>query len=117
VGAGVLGLEVAASARSLGCEVEVIDLASYPASRLGGPDFGADIAELHRLNGVSLRLGVSIDDAEIVNERVRSVTLSDGTLLAADAVVLAVGARPDLRWLEVSGLVSDGVLQCDEECL
>lgn len=111
VGAGVLGLEVAASARSRGCDVEVIDLAPIPIPRLGGPDFGESIADLHRNNGVSIRLGVSITDVTSTNTVVRSVTLSDGARLSADIVIVAIGARPAVRWLQGSGLLDDGELR------
>jgi 3-phenylpropionate/trans-cinnamate dioxygenase ferredoxin reductase subunit len=112
VGAGVLGSEIAAAARKRGLDVTLVGRSRE--LRLGqvGAHLSARIAELHRDNGVDLRLGVDV--TEVVGERrVSAVRLSDGALIEADLVVAAIGSIPATGWLEGSGLdLADGVV-CD----
>ncbi len=61
VGAGWIGLEVAAAAREAGAEVTVVEQASQPLEAVLGPEIGAVFADLHREHGVDLRLGTSVD--------------------------------------------------------
>jgi NADPH-dependent 2,4-dienoyl-CoA reductase/sulfur reductase-like enzyme len=96
IGAGFLGCEVAASARKLGLEVTLIDIAPQPMMALG-PELGARCAELHRAHGVTLQLG-------------------DGTPVEADVTVAALGAIPNTEWLRDSGLTLQPGVVCDE-CL
>lgn len=109
VGAGLIGMEVAAGARSLGLRVDVVDLLPVPMDRVAGPHVGRLIRDLHESHGVRFHLGTSVLAAAP-----GSVTLTDGTVLPADAILVAAGARPATGWLVGSGLdVSDGVA-CDE---
>lgn len=111
VGAGWIGLEVAAVARSAGVEVTVLARASLPLQRALGPEMGAVFADLHREHGVDLRLETEL--AEITGDRnqVTGVRLADGTGLDATAVLIAVGASPDTAVAQRAGLaVGDGVV-------
>jgi len=115
VGAGFIGAEVAASARARGLEVTVIEPLPVPLARGLGERMGALCAELHRENGVDLRCGIGV--AGIEGEgRVERVVLSDGSRVAADVVVVGIGAAPETRWLESSGLRLDDGVVCDEYC-
>jgi NADPH-dependent 2,4-dienoyl-CoA reductase/sulfur reductase-like enzyme len=100
VGAGFIGCEVASSARNLGLDVTLIDIAAHPMTALG-PELGERCAELHRERGVDLRLG----------EEVASLDLD------ADVIVVALGAVPNIEWLEGSGLTLDHGVVCDEALL
>ena len=71
------------------------------------------MAEVHRDNGVDLRLGVTVQAIE-GGERVEQVRLADGSVIPADVVVVAVGVRPATDWLEGSGLTLDDGVVCDE---
>lgn len=116
VGAGFIGAEVAATAKSLGLEVTMIESLPQPLSRVLGDEMGAVCAELHREHGVDLRTGVGVEalEGEGLVERVR---LSDGTVIEADLVVVGIGVVPNTEWLEGSGLrIDDGVV-CDATCL
>jgi NADPH-dependent 2,4-dienoyl-CoA reductase/sulfur reductase-like enzyme len=97
VGAGFIGCEVAASARKLGLDVTLIDVADQPMTALG-PLLGERCAELHRAHGVELRLGAPA--------RLEA--------LAADVIVIALGAVPNIEWLEGSGLTLNRGVVCDE---
>lgn len=113
VGAGFIGLEVACSARALGVDVTVVESAPAPLARVLGADIGAHFADLHRSHGVDVRCGVGVAGMTAVRQRVVSVELDDGTSLAADVVVVGIGAEPATAWLATSGLeLSDGLV-CD----
>jgi NADPH-dependent 2,4-dienoyl-CoA reductase/sulfur reductase-like enzyme len=113
VGAGVIGLEVASSARTCGLEVTVVEAARTPLARVVGPLLGEVVAELHRAHGVDLRLGVGVE-VVVGGARPEGVRLTDGTTLHADLVVLGIGAAPVTGWLEGSGVdLADGV-RCDD---
>jgi 3-phenylpropionate/trans-cinnamate dioxygenase ferredoxin reductase component len=106
VGGGWIGLEVAAAARDKGTSVTVLEAAELPLLAVLGPEMAAVFADLHRANGVDLRLGVSIE--QISSGGVR---LADGTEVPADAVVMGVGARPRTELAASAGLeVDNGVL-------
>ena len=115
VGAGFIGAEVAATARTLDLEVTLVEMLPVPMERALGMEMGAALAEMHRDHGVDLRLGVAVE--AIAGEgRVERLRLSDGAEVAADVVVVGVGVRPNTEWLEGSGLtIHDGV-RCDATC-
>lgn len=99
IGAGFLGAEVAAVARSLGTEVTMIDPLELPMQNVVGDEVGSMIADLHRHHGVNLELGHGVSSFEDRSGRVTGVTLDDGRTVAADAAFVAVGARPAVDWL------------------
>ena len=109
VGAGWIGLEVAAAARHHGAAVTVLEVADLPLQRVLGDDVAKVFADLHREHDVDLRLGTGV-------ERIRSgdgglsVVDSTGDEIDADAVVVGVGIRPALELAEAAGLaIEDGV--------
>ncbi len=116
VGAGFIGAEVAATARELGLDVTMVEMATAPFERSMGAEMGAVLADIHREHDVDLRLGVGVsgftgDDA------VTGVDLTDGTHIAADVVIVGVGVIPNTEWLTESGLdITNGVL-CDDTTL
>lgn len=111
VGGGFIGLEVAATAHALGAEVTVLETAPQPLTRVLGPSAGALVTALHA-ERVDLRFGVSVTGI-VGDDRVRAVCV-DGEELAADAVVVGIGATPNTEWLDGSGhRVDDGVV-CDD---
>jgi 3-phenylpropionate/trans-cinnamate dioxygenase ferredoxin reductase subunit len=121
VGAGLIGLEVAATARKLGVEVTVLDLTRQPmADKLGAPAASRLLAR-HASEGVNLKLGhgpirVHPSDGEAKGAAVAELELNDGSILEAPAVLIAIGAKPNVEWLSSSGLtLADGVM-CDRYC-
>ncbi|TDC92537.1 NAD(P)/FAD-dependent oxidoreductase [Actinomadura sp. 7K507] len=108
VGAGFIGCEVAATARTLGADVTVVAPESEPMLRPLGPALGAELRRRHRERGVRFLLGRTV--ARFTET---GLELSDGAAVPADVVVEAVGSVPCTEWLEGNGLdLSDGVL-CD----
>ncbi|HSP29267.1 MAG TPA: FAD-dependent oxidoreductase [Ilumatobacteraceae bacterium] len=108
IGAGFIGLEAAATAKTLGNDVVVLEGASAPLIRGLGPTMGEAIADLHRAHDVDVRCGVLIDG--LTSDGVR---LAGGEVVPADAIVVGNGVTPNTHWLEGSGLrLRDGVV-CD----
>ena len=115
IGAGFIGAEVAATCRRRGHEVVLIEPLEQPLARVLGSEIGAIVAEVHRSEGVDVRLGVGVDEI-VGDQRVESVRLSDGSVLDVDVVVVGIGVTPSTGWLDGSGLpVDDGVV-ADATC-
>lgn len=110
VGGGWIGLEVAAVARGYGVEVTVVEAGEQPLVTAIGADLGAVFARLHREHGVDVRCKTHVTEIA-TSDGVRAVRLSDNTEVEADAVLIAVGARPETTLAEGAGLdVGEGVL-------
>ena len=116
VGAGFIGAEVAATARTLGLDITMVESLPQPLSRVLGDELGAVCAQLHRDHGVDLRTGVGVEGIE-GDGRVERVRLSDGSVVEADVVVVGIGVIPNTEWLEGSGLEIDDGVVCDATCL
>jgi 3-phenylpropionate/trans-cinnamate dioxygenase ferredoxin reductase component len=111
VGAGWIGLEVAAAARQRGAEVTVVEVLDLPLQRVLGDELARVFADLHREHGVDLRLGTGVREFAGDGGRVAAVVLTDGTKLPADAVLVGVGITPATALAEAAGLdVDNGVL-------
>ena len=116
VGAGFIGAEVAASTRSLGIDVSLIEALPVPLERGLGPQMGAVVADLHRDHGVDVHLGVGVVLID-GSDRVERIRLTDGSVLDVDLVVVGIGVSPNTEWLEGSGLTLDNGVVCDATCL
>ncbi|GED98200.1 NAD(P)/FAD-dependent oxidoreductase [Gordonia crocea] len=105
VGAGWIGLEAAAAARTLGTAVTVVEPEDVPLARVLGAEQGGVIADLHRRHGVDLRLGVGVKAIES-----GAVTTDDGETLRADPILVGIGAEPEVALAREAGLaVGNGV--------
>ncbi|MEV6589902.1 NAD(P)/FAD-dependent oxidoreductase [Streptomyces acidicola] len=111
VGAGFLGAETAAVARSLGCQVTLLEPAPVPMAHAVGEDIGRLLAQVHLDHGVDLRTGVTV--TSVTPEGVR---LNDGETVEADETLVAVGSLPNTEWLAGSGLLLEDGVVCDEYC-
>jgi 3-phenylpropionate/trans-cinnamate dioxygenase ferredoxin reductase subunit len=115
IGAGFIGAEVAASSRTLGKEVVLVEAAAVPLERALGRDVGEIYAGIHRSRGVDVRVGSTVQRWHIDGDRVSGVTLSDGTHEEADLVLLAVGIAPNVELPEALGLrIEGGGVRTDE---
>ncbi len=116
VGAGWIGLEVAAAARTLGVEVTVLERSGLPLLRVLGPEMAMMFADLHRDHGVDLRLGVQVAEISGGDERTAGgVRLVDGAQVDADLVVVGVGVTPNIELAEAAGLTIDNGIMVDEQ--
>jgi len=102
LGSGFIGLETAAALRGRGLDVHVISLDKKPLERVLGAELGSFIQEVHESHGETFHMETSIASIDAT-----SVTLSDGTRLAADLVIIGVGVRPRVELAENAGLVTD----------
>jgi NADPH-dependent 2,4-dienoyl-CoA reductase/sulfur reductase-like enzyme len=108
IGAGFIGLEVAATARVLGNEVVVLEGATAPLIRAIGAEMGAAVSAFHADHGVSIRCDVRVEGVGPAG-----VQLAGDEVVPADVVVVGIGVSPATEWLEGSGLqLADGVV-CD----
>ncbi|HEY2190725.1 MAG TPA: FAD-dependent oxidoreductase [Actinomycetospora sp.] len=114
IGAGWVGLEVAAAARAAEVPVTVIEAASLPLLRVLGPEIAEVFARLHREHGVDLRCDTGL--AEVVGRdgRVAGVRLADGTVIDTDTVVVGIGVSPNTELAEAAGLEVDGGVVVDQ---
>ncbi|WP_280248172.1 NAD(P)/FAD-dependent oxidoreductase [Nocardia abscessus] len=115
IGAGWIGLEVAAAARAAGVEVTIVERGDLPLRAALGPEMGQVFADLHRANGVDFRFEAQVEaittEEAIATDVANGVRLADGSTIEADAVLVAVGARPNVELAADAGLaVDDGVL-------
>ena len=116
VGGGLIGLEVAASARELGVEVTVIEVAPRILARVCDEETSAFIAAEHRRHGVDIRLDAKLTDAGAGSDGRLALKTGGGDTIRADLVVVGAGAAPDDRLAAEAGLVTDNGIVVDEQC-
>lgn len=104
IGAGWIGLEVTAAARQRGVDVTVVEAAKQPLLAALGETVGEVFAALHRDHGVDLRLDTRVDEIATTGETATGLRLQDGSMVAADAVLVAVGAQPNIELAAQAGL-------------
>ncbi len=103
LGAGLIGMEVASSARALGLEVTMIEAGTTPLQRALPPALGHWIAGLHRSHGVDVRLERTVTCVTLRRDTAL-LECDDGTIMSADTVLVAAGTGPATEWLADSGL-------------
>ena len=114
VGAGWIGLEVAAAARQRGVDVTVVETAKQPLVAALGETVGEVFATLHRDHGVDLRLATQVEEITTNDGKATGLRMRDGSTVAAEAVLVAVGAKPNVEIAEQAGLsMGDGGVLVD----
>jgi len=114
VGGGWIGLEVAAGARERGAAVTVVEMAEVPLAAALGRELGEVFANLHREHGVDLRVGASVAEITTSGGKATGLKLKDGSTVAADAVLVAVGVAANIGLAEQAGLATaDGGVLVD----
>jgi NADPH-dependent 2,4-dienoyl-CoA reductase/sulfur reductase-like enzyme len=111
IGGGFIGAEVASTAYALGLDVTVVEAAPTPLAGPLGEVMGGIVSALHTDHGVRLLCGVGVKGLS-GERRVDAVLLEDGRSIPADTVVVGVGARPCVEWLEGSGVTLDNGVKC-----
>jgi 3-phenylpropionate/trans-cinnamate dioxygenase ferredoxin reductase component len=114
LGGGWIGLEVAAAARTAGCDVVVVEPLAQPLLRVLGPTLGGTFAALHRGHGVEVRTSTNVTSIErhaASDDAAAEVHLDDGSTVVADLLLVGIGATPNVDLARDAGLdVDDGVL-------
>ena len=113
IGAGYIGLEVAASARILGADVVVIEREPRALARVASIPLSDFFQRRHAAEGVRIVLNAGVEAFEGSHGRVTAVRLTDGTAVPCDAVLIGVGAAPNDGLARVLGLVCDNGIVVD----
>ncbi|AYF78799.1 FAD-dependent oxidoreductase [Nocardia yunnanensis] len=104
VGAGFIGCELAASFRSRGLAVTIVEPQPTPLYAALGAAVGALVTRLHESEGVEVRCGTGVESLVTEGDSVIGVRLADGTRIDADLVVIGIGSVPAADWLADSGI-------------
>jgi 3-phenylpropionate/trans-cinnamate dioxygenase ferredoxin reductase component len=113
IGAGWIGSEIAASARTKGMDVTLVEQLAFPLERVIGPEVGEIYAAIHRDHGVEM-LGETGVDAIEGDGRAERVRLKGGKTIDADLVVVGVGVAPRTKLAQVAGLETDNGIVADQ---
>jgi 3-phenylpropionate/trans-cinnamate dioxygenase ferredoxin reductase component len=116
IGAGLIGLEVAASTAELGIETTVLEIAPRILPRVCDEETGALILQEHSRRGVDIRLGSVLTGVEPQVDGRIGVRTGAGDLLVADLVVVGTGVKPDDRLAAAAGLATEDGIIVDEQC-
>jgi 3-phenylpropionate/trans-cinnamate dioxygenase ferredoxin reductase subunit len=115
VGGGYIGLETAATCRTLGCHVTVLEMSDRVMNRVVSPPVSAHFETEHRRAGIDIQCNVRVVRLE-GNGRVERVVRADGVTHAADLVIVGVGAVPNVALAQNAGLPCDNGILVDEYC-
>ena len=113
IGAGYIGLEVAAVMKQLGLSVTVLEMQGSVLPRVAGDQIASYVQRLHESNGVEFRFGTSVTALQGEGD-VTNVICANGNEYAADIVVVGIGILPNTQLGESAGLVIDGGILVDE---
>jgi 3-phenylpropionate/trans-cinnamate dioxygenase ferredoxin reductase component len=115
IGGGYIGLETAATARKMGCEVTVLEMADRVMNRVVAPCVSQYFAQEHRAHGINLKCDVRVVGVE-GQHRAENVVCADGARYPADVVIVGVGAIANIELAETGGLRCDNGILVDEYC-
>ncbi len=115
VGGGWIGLEAAATARQMGCQVTVVEQAARLCARSVMPRISDYLADLHRTHGVALRLDTGVRGIAARGPAL-ALDLTNGPAIEADAVLLGVGLQPNDELARAAGLACEGGVVVDAYC-
>ena len=113
VGGGYIGLEAAASARAIGAEVTIIELAPRVLARVACETLSNFFQDFHRSQGVTIELGAGVEALEGAGGKVTGVRLADGRVIPCDAALIGVGGVPNEELARDAGLACDGGIVVD----
>jgi len=117
VGAGFIGLEVAAAAAMRGVPVTIVEASDRPMVRTSSLPVSTFFADGHRRNGVRLLLGAGVEEVVSAGSQVVGVRTGDGELVRADMVLVGIGVLPNVDIAARCGLAVDDGIVVDEQLL
>jgi 3-phenylpropionate/trans-cinnamate dioxygenase ferredoxin reductase subunit len=113
LGGGFIGCEVAASLRTVGLSVDLVEMLSAPLIRVLGAAGSQVVSDLHRSHDVRLHTGVVVAEVLRDDDRVRGVRTTNGAELSAPHIIAGIGVQPNVEWLGSCGIdLGNGVI-CD----
>ncbi len=116
VGGGYIGLEAAASARALGLEVCVIEMAERIMQRVAAAETSDYFRHLHTGHGVDLRESTALKRLHATDGRVSAAEFDSGDVIDTDLVLVGIGAAPNVALAEAAGLDCDNGIAVDATC-
>lgn len=114
VGGGFIGAEAAAVARELGCAVTLVTDQHVPLSDAVGTEIGGMLTALHEEHGVRVVTEAMVERVCHDGERATGVRLVDGRSVDGDAVLVGIGTRANVEWLDGSGITVGNGVECDD---
>ena len=115
VGGGYIGLEAAATARKFGVDVTLVEIEERILKRVAAKETSDYIRSLHISNGVNIKEAIGLDKFEIVGEKVVSASLTDGSDVSVDFVIVGIGITPNTELAEGANLkINNGILINDK---
>ena len=116
VGGGYIGLEAAATARKFGVDVTLVEIEERILKRVAAKETSDYIRSLHISNGVKIKEAIGLDKLEIVGEKVLNASLTDGSNINVDFVIVGIGITPNTDLAEGANLkINNGIL-INEKC-
>ncbi len=114
IGSGWIGMEVGATARTLGDEVTILERDPIPLANAIGDELGTMFAEYHKEKGVVLRTSVVVEKIVGSHGKVAGVQLDSGEVVPADIVLIGVGAVPNVALADDAGLITENGIVVDQ---
>lgn len=113
IGGGYIGLEVAASARSAGAAVTVLEAQPRVLARVAGAELSSFYEQMHAAHGVAIHTGVQVDAVRMAGRSITSVHCADGRRFDADLVIAGLGMIPNIEAAAEAGLASEQGISVD----
>ncbi|GAA3734545.1 FAD-dependent oxidoreductase [Leifsonia bigeumensis] len=114
IGSGWIGMEVGATARTLGNDVTILERDPIPLANAIGDELGTMFAEVHKEKGVVLRTSVVVDKIVGSHGKVAGVQLDSGEVVPADIVLIGVGAVPNVALADDAGIITENGIVTDQ---
>jgi len=116
VGGGYIGLEAAATARKFGVDVTLVEIEERILQRVAAKETSDYIRSLHISHGVKIKEAIGLDKLEIVDEKVVSASLTDGSDINVDFVIVGIGITPNSDLAEGANLKINNGIFINEKC-
>jgi NADPH-dependent 2,4-dienoyl-CoA reductase/sulfur reductase-like enzyme len=114
IGSGWIGMEVAATAKTLGNDVTILERDPIPLAVALGDDLGQMFADVHEKQGVILRMSLTVASIVGADGRVTGVRIDGGEVVPADLVLVGIGAIPNVELAKAAGLEMDNGIVTDQ---
>ena len=114
IGAGYIGLETAAVAKSLGTDVTVLELSDRVLARVTSPIISGFFEDLHRSHGVEIKTNCATSSINESDGKADSISLSTGEILPCDALLIGIGILPNIELAKEAGIQCEGGILVDE---
>ena len=116
VGGGYIGLEAAATARKFGVDVTLVEIEKRILKRVAAKETSDYIRSLHISNGVKIKEAIGLNKLEIVGDKVLSASLTDGSDIDVDFIIVGIGITPNTELAEAAKLKIDNGIFVNNKC-